>query len=149
MGAADMLLHGAISLFLCGVQCQLLLSRAWWQRGIDVAVEQHRGGTRGRGRGREEGREGRTLTPVQRLRHAEPSWLRSGQTTTLFSSDTEKDPVSEARGGIPSCIYPSQGPDDVGNGVDEEGQRMAGAVAGRFNGGHEALGPAVAQLSKL
>jgi hypothetical protein len=43
---------------------------------------------------------------VQRFRQAEPSWLRSGQTTTLFSSDTEKDPVSEARGGITTCMYP-------------------------------------------
>jgi len=40
------------------------------------------------------------LTPVQRLRQAEPSWLRSGQTTTLFSSETENEPVSEERGGI-------------------------------------------------
>ena len=46
------------------------------------------------------------LTPVQRFLHAEPSWLRSGQTTTLFSSETEKDPVSEARGGMAS-IYPA------------------------------------------
>lgn len=45
----------------------------------------------------------RRLTPVQRLRQAEPSWLRSGQTTALFSSDTEKDPVSEALGGIPTA----------------------------------------------
>lgn len=42
---------------------------------------------------------------MQRLRQAELSWLRSGQTTTLFSSETEKDPVSEARGGMAS-IYP-------------------------------------------
>lgn len=47
---------------------------------------------------------------MQRLRQADPSWLRSGQTTTLFSSDTEKEPVSEARGGIPSGIYPRAGP---------------------------------------
>jgi hypothetical protein len=46
---------------------------------------------------------------VQRLRQADPSWLRSGQTTTLFSSDTEKDPVREARGGMASCIYPRTG----------------------------------------
>ena len=42
------------------------------------------------------------LTPVQRLRQAEPSWLRSGQTTTLFSSLTEKEPVKGARGGMAS-----------------------------------------------
>lgn len=42
---------------------------------------------------------------MQRLRQAELSWLRSGQTTTLFSSETEKEPVSEARGGMAS-IYP-------------------------------------------
>ena len=58
------------------------------------------------------------LTPVQRLRQAEPSWLRSGQTTTLFSSDTEKDPVSEARGGIPSCIYPRRGRCEVGRAAE-------------------------------
>lgn len=59
---------------------------------------------------REGGKGGkRALTPVQRFRQADASWFRSGQTTTLFSSDTEKDPVSEARGGIPSCIYPRAG----------------------------------------
>jgi hypothetical protein len=42
------------------------------------------------------------LTPVQRLRQAEPSWFRSGQTTTLFSSFTENEPVNGARGGIAS-----------------------------------------------
>jgi hypothetical protein len=39
---------------------------------------------------------------VQRFRQAELSWLRSGQTTTLFSSETEKEPVSAARGGMAS-----------------------------------------------
>jgi hypothetical protein len=39
---------------------------------------------------------------VQRLRQAEPSWFRSGQTTTLFSSFTENEPVNGARGGIAS-----------------------------------------------
>lgn len=43
------------------------------------------------------------LTPVQRFRQADPSWLRRGQTTTLFSSETEKLPVNGAReGGIAS-----------------------------------------------
>jgi hypothetical protein len=39
---------------------------------------------------------------VQRFRHAEPSWLRRGHTTTLFSSFTEKEPVKGARGGMAS-----------------------------------------------
>jgi hypothetical protein len=39
---------------------------------------------------------------VQRLRQADPSWLRRGQTTTLFSSLTEKEPVKGARGGMAS-----------------------------------------------
>jgi hypothetical protein len=39
---------------------------------------------------------------VQRFRQADPSWLRRGQTTTLFSSLTENEPVSGARGGIAS-----------------------------------------------
>jgi len=39
---------------------------------------------------------------VQRFRHAEPSWLRRGQTTTLCSSFTENEPVKGARGGIAS-----------------------------------------------
>jgi hypothetical protein len=39
---------------------------------------------------------------VQRFRHADPSWLRRGQTTTLFSSFTENEPVKGARGGIAS-----------------------------------------------
>jgi hypothetical protein len=39
---------------------------------------------------------------VQRFRQADPSWFRRGQTTTLFSSFTENEPVSGARGGIAS-----------------------------------------------
>jgi hypothetical protein len=39
---------------------------------------------------------------VQRFRHAELSWFRSGHTTTLFSSLTEKEPVKGARGGMAS-----------------------------------------------
>lgn len=37
---------------------------------------------------------------MQRLRQLEPSWLRSGQTTSLFASVIEKDDVSDDRGGI-------------------------------------------------
>lgn len=37
---------------------------------------------------------------MQRLRQLEPSWLRSGQTTSLFASVMEKDDVSDDRGGI-------------------------------------------------
>lgn len=63
---------------------------------------------------------------MQRFLQAEPSWFRSGQTTTLFSSDTEKDPVSEARGGIPSCIYPGAG----GRAKWAKGRGTTGAVRG-------------------
>lgn len=42
------------------------------------------------------------LTPVQRFRQADASWFRRGQTTTLFSSFTEKEPVNGARGVIVS-----------------------------------------------
>ncbi|CAL3962314.1 unnamed protein product [Diplocarpon coronariae] len=42
----------------------------------------------------------RTLTPRQRLRQPEPSWLRNGHTTSLLTSDTEKDDVRADRGGI-------------------------------------------------
>jgi hypothetical protein len=43
---------------------------------------------------------------VQRFRQAEESWLRNGQTTTLFSSLTENDPVSGAarEGGIAASM---------------------------------------------
>jgi hypothetical protein len=44
----------------------------------------------------------RALTPRQRLRQLEPSWLRNGQTTSLLASETEKDEVREDRGGIVS-----------------------------------------------
>lgn len=40
------------------------------------------------------------LTPRQRLRQLEPSWLRNGQTTSLLASETEKEEVSDERGGI-------------------------------------------------
>jgi hypothetical protein len=47
------------------------------------------------------------LTPVQRLRQLEASKFRSGQTTTLFSSDMEKEPVRPRGGMVPrTCIYP-------------------------------------------
>lgn len=42
----------------------------------------------------------RTLTPRQRLRQLEPSWLRNGHTTSLLASETEKDEVRADRGGI-------------------------------------------------
>lgn len=47
------------------------------------------------------------FSPVQRFRQAEPSWLRSGQTTTLFSSLTEKELVSGAarEGGMAGCKH--------------------------------------------
>lgn len=44
--------------------------------------------------------EGGFLTPMQRFRQLEPSWLRNGQTTSLFESVIEKDEVREDLGGI-------------------------------------------------
>ncbi len=37
---------------------------------------------------------------MQRLRQLEASWLRSGQTTSLFASVIEKDDVRDDLGGI-------------------------------------------------
>jgi hypothetical protein len=37
---------------------------------------------------------------MQRLRQLEPSWFRSGQTTSLFASVIEKDDVRDDLGGI-------------------------------------------------
>lgn len=94
VGATDVLLHGAIPLLLCSMACYSQSGAAvaelamTWVLQLPLHMATRRG-----------------LTPVQRLRQAELSWLRSGQTTTLFSSETEKDPVSEARGGMAS-IYP-------------------------------------------
>lgn len=90
------------------------------------------------------------LTPVQRFLQAEPSWFRSGQTTTLFSSDTEKDPVRDARGGIPSCIYP-HGPCEEGRtkGSDRQGggaSRIGSSAAMRQLWGALAAQEAMATL---
>lgn len=48
---------------------------------------------------------------MHRLRQLEPSWLRSGQTTSLLESVTENDDVNEDRGGIltPPCDAESRG----------------------------------------
>lgn len=43
---------------------------------------------------------GQQLTPMQRLRQLEPSWLRSGQTTSLFASVIENEDVKDDLGGI-------------------------------------------------
>lgn len=43
---------------------------------------------------------GGILTPVQRLRQLDPSWLRSGHTTSLFASVIEKEDVRDDLGGI-------------------------------------------------
>lgn len=37
---------------------------------------------------------------MQRFLQLDPSWLRSGQTTSLFASVIEKDDVKDDRGGI-------------------------------------------------
>ena len=49
----------------------------------------------------QEGSDGKEpLTPMHRLRQLEPSWLRSGQTTSLLASVMEKDEVREDLGGM-------------------------------------------------
>lgn len=44
------------------------------------------------------------LTPKHRFRQLEPSLLVNGQTTSLLASETEKELVREARGGM-VCMY--------------------------------------------
>lgn len=46
------------------------------------------------------GKSRRQLTPKQRLRQLEPSLFFKGQTTSLLASVTEKELVSELRGGM-------------------------------------------------
>jgi len=53
------------------------------------------------------------LTPIQRLRQLEPSWLRSGQTTSLLASVIEKDEVRDDLGGI-LHVYKTQTPPSDG-----------------------------------
>ena len=67
---------------------------------------------------------------MQRFRQAELSWLRSGQTTTLFSSETEKEPVSAARGGMASIEEGGEG----GRRGAREGSRTSMAAAQRCSG---------------
>lgn len=56
----------------------------------------------------------RKLTPMQRLRQLEPSWFRSGQTTSLLASVIEKEEVKADRGGILSTTPPCAGGDGSG-----------------------------------
>lgn len=75
-------------------------------------VTQQRGGRGGSGQqeewdavGEEAARRETRLTPMHRLRQLEPSWLRSGQTTSsLLLSVMEKDEVREDRGGMTACL---------------------------------------------
>lgn len=53
---------------------------------------------------------------MQRLRQLEPSWFRSGQTTSLLASVIEKDEVKEDRGGILSATPPCAGRGEDGGG---------------------------------
>lgn len=76
--ATDMLLHGAISFFLRSKSTVSDVFSWSWELWASYA-----------GRGR--------LTPRQRLRQPEPSWLRSGQTTSLVASAREKDEVRAER----------------------------------------------------
>lgn len=47
---------------------------------------------------------------MQRLRQLEPSWLRSGQTTSLFASVMEKEDVRDDLGGILDVRFNSSDP---------------------------------------
>jgi hypothetical protein len=64
---------------------------------------------------------GQQLTPMQRLRQLEPSWLRSGQTTSLFASVMEKEDVRDDLGGILDDCLNSSNPT----------MRRRGVLAGR------------------
>ena len=44
------------------------------------------------------------LTPMQRLRQLEPSWLRNGQTTSLLASVIENEEVRDVLGGILNTV---------------------------------------------
>jgi hypothetical protein len=69
--------------------------------GLGRGMMQRRGGEVGRGRGRGQKRtEDRKLTPRHLLRQLEPSLFFKGQTTSLLASETEKELVREARGGM-------------------------------------------------
>lgn len=74
--------------------------------------------------------QGEQLTPVQRFLQAEPSWLRRGQTTTLFSSLTEKEPVKGARGGIASMDSRSPRQRGVGRWETPQRGRARASMAG-------------------
>ena len=115
MRPPDMLLHRAIA-FLLGKECSVSLELFLELRQNDdqrslrrstcealSLVVRARQGPRGRCR----------LTPMQRLRQLEPSWFRSGQTTSLLASVIEKDEVKDDRGGILSATPPC-----AGRGVD-------------------------------
>lgn len=58
------------------------------------------------------------FSPMQRLRQLEPSWLRSGQTTSLFASVIEKDDVRDDLGGILEVSIIETPPSDVGKVVE-------------------------------
>lgn len=58
------------------------------------------------------------LSPVQRLRQLEPSWLRNGHITASLASVTEKDDVSDDLGGILEVSTIETPSSDVGKAVD-------------------------------
>ena len=68
------------------------------------------------------------LTPRHRFRQLEPSWLRSGHTTSLLASVTEKEEVREARGGMLAGLL--QAPRHEGHGGRRGGWAAAGGCWG-------------------
>lgn len=79
---------------------------------------------------------------MQRFLQLDPSWLRSGQTTSLFASVIEKDEVKDDLGGILldyNCLDPTiQGRGRVRDGTSGSGSRSRLGVGGG-DGGLELL----------
>ena len=110
MRTPDVLLHRAVPLLLCTIESALPFPSLYAVNLVSKAGRQAQPSRRTRHRegsdvcwdvrlaGKE--RLGCSLTPRHRLRQAEPSWFFSGQTTSFCASDTEKELVSELRGGI-------------------------------------------------
>lgn len=100
----DMLLHGAVPLLLKVVSHQHrmhVLVLYFYLEALRESVSMQFAGGDSNTAVTKVGRwVAPALTPIQRLRQLEPSWLRSGQTTSLFASVIEKDDVRDDLGGI-------------------------------------------------
>lgn len=91
MGSSYMLLHGTVPLLLC---VQWLVTKCTdSSKGQDFHPPK-------------KAMMSETLTPRQRFRQFVPSLFVNGQTTSLLTSETEKELVSEDRGGMARRMYP-------------------------------------------